>query len=79
MGKVKGENTSLINLAEDRVVIQIRDRLAEGNICTCDRIEVDWSDIAVRTLEQLLFKVVEGSFLFKPDVELIDQVETHIV
>jgi len=79
MGEVKREDPGLVNITENGEIIKVRDCFTEWDFCTSDGVEVNWGDIAVRAFEQLFLEVVEGGVLFKPDVELVDEVEAYIV
>lgn len=69
MGEVDCENAFLIYLAQNWVVIQVRNRLTERDLSTCNCIEI--YSFYVVIMQELLSKVVHSRVLLEFDFDLI--------
>lgn len=75
--EVERKYAAFIDLAEDRVVVDVRYRLAKRNRRASERIEFNAVHGVIRRLEKLLLEVAKRSLGFEADHRLIDQVEAH--
>lgn len=78
VGKVHRENTALVNLAEDREIVEVRDFFAQWNFVPCNCVEVYGLGAAVRLVYELLLKVGQRGLSFEPNVDLVNKVEAHV-
>lgn len=69
MGEVDCENAFLIYLAQNWVVIQVRNRLTERDLSTRNCVEIYGFHVVI--MQELLSEVVHGGVLLEFNLDLI--------